>query len=153
MMIKVRKILIYYNTAIPPPFLYSNDWNLVQNSAEFPLSISCPNLATNTLFCQQGKNTGIVFGFMSRQNFEPHNSLKPSFNNIQGVCFNFVRCRYFLKPNYPDILAWCERNLDDLIDSSYVSVAGYLPLNWKYPYSCAWSCNLNFLFLFLTSFT
>ena len=31
----------------------------------------------------------------------------------------------------PDILALCETNLDDSIDSGNFSVRGYLPLIWK----------------------
>ena len=45
-------------------------------------------------------------------NFESHTSLKLSFTNIQGL----------------DILALCETNLDDSIDSGNLSVRGYLPL-------------------------
>ena len=50
-------------------------------------------------------------------NFEPHNSLKLSFTNIQHLCSNFVECEYFL-----------ESNLDDLIDSGNFLVRRYLPL-------------------------
>ena len=49
--------------------------------------------------------------------FEPHNSLKLSFTNILGLCLNFVRCESFLESNSPDILALCETNWDDSIDS------------------------------------
>ena len=61
-------------------------------------------------------------------NFEPHNSLKLSFTNIRGLCSNFVECESFLESNSPDILALCETNLDDSIDSGNFSVRGYLPL-------------------------
>ena len=61
-------------------------------------------------------------------NFEPHNSLKPSFTNIWGFCSNFVECESFLESDSPDILALCETNLDDSIDSGNFSVRGYLPL-------------------------
>ena len=61
-------------------------------------------------------------------NFEPHNSLKLSFTNIQHLCSNFVECEYFLELNSPDILALCESNLDDLIDSGNFLVRRYLPL-------------------------
>ena len=37
-------------------------------------------------------------------------------------------CESFLESNFPDILALCETNLDDSIDSSSFSVRGYLPL-------------------------
>ena len=61
-------------------------------------------------------------------NFELHNSLKLSFTNIQGPRSNFVDCESFLESNSPDILALCEINLDDTIDSGSFSVRGYLLL-------------------------
>ena len=61
-------------------------------------------------------------------NFESHNSLKLSFTNIRGLRLNFADCESFLESNSPDILALCETNLDDSIDSSNFSVRGYLPL-------------------------
>ena len=64
-------------------------------------------------------------------NFESHNSLKLSFTNIRGLRSNFVDCESFLESNSPDILALCETNLDDSIDSSNFSVRGYLPLIQK----------------------
>ena len=41
---------------------------------------------------------------------------------------NFVDYKSFLESNSPDILAQCETNLDDSIDSGSLSVRGYLPL-------------------------
>ena len=64
-------------------------------------------------------------------NFESHNFLKLSFMNIQGLRSNFVDCESFLESNSPDILALCETNLDDSIDSGNFSVRGYLPLIQK----------------------
>ena len=61
-------------------------------------------------------------------NFESHNSLKLSFTNISGLCSNFVECESFLESNSPDILAFCETNLDDSIDSGNFSVRVYLSL-------------------------
>ena len=61
-------------------------------------------------------------------NFEPHNSRKLSFTNIRDLRSNFVECGSFLESNYPDILALCETNLDDSIDSGNFSVKGSLPL-------------------------
>ena len=61
-------------------------------------------------------------------NFESYNSLKLSFTNIRGLRSNFVDCDSFLESNSPDILALCETNLDDSIDSGNFSVRGYLPL-------------------------
>ena len=61
-------------------------------------------------------------------NFELHNSVKLSFTNIRGLRSNFVDCESFLESNSPDILAQCETNLDDSIDSGNFSVRGYLPL-------------------------
>ena len=48
--------------------------------------------------------------------------------NIRGLRSNFVDSEYFLELNSPDILALCENNLDDSIDSGNFSVRGYLPL-------------------------
>ena len=64
-------------------------------------------------------------------NFEPHNSLKLSFTNIWGRCPNFAECECFLESNFPDILALCETNLDNSIDSGNFSLRGYLALIWK----------------------
>ena len=64
-------------------------------------------------------------------NFELHNSLKLTFTNIWGLHSNFVDCESFLESKFPDILALCETNLDDLIDSANFSVRGYIPLIWK----------------------
>ena len=61
-------------------------------------------------------------------NFEWRNPLKLTFTNIQGIRSNFVDCKSFLESNSPDILALCETNLDDSIDSGNFSVRGYLPL-------------------------
>ena len=61
-------------------------------------------------------------------NFELRNSLKLSFTNIWGFRSNFVDCETFLESNSPEILALCERNLDDSIDSSSFFVRGYLLL-------------------------
>ena len=61
-------------------------------------------------------------------NFELHNSLKLSFTNIWGLRSNFVDCESFLESNSPDILALCETNLDDSIDSGNFSVKGDLLL-------------------------
>ena len=64
-------------------------------------------------------------------NFESKNSLKLSFTNIRGLHSNFVDCESFLESNCPDIVALCERNLDDSIDSGNFFVRGYLLLIWK----------------------
>ena len=61
-------------------------------------------------------------------NFDLHISLKLNFTNIRGLRSNFVECDFFLESNCPDILALCETNLDDSIDSGNFSVRGYLPL-------------------------
>ena len=61
-------------------------------------------------------------------NFKSHNSLKFSFTNILGLCSNFFDCDTFFESNFPDILALCETNLDDSIDSGNFSVKDYLPL-------------------------
>ena len=76
-------------------------------------------------------------------NFEPHNSLKHNFTNIPDLCSNFVQCGSFFESNSPDILALCDTNLDDSIDSGSFFVRGYLPFTHMYGYySYAWSCIL-----------
>ena len=64
-------------------------------------------------------------------NFESYNSLKLSFTNIRSLRSNFVDCISFLGSNSPHILALCETNLGDSIDSGNFSVRGYLPLIQK----------------------
>ena len=61
-------------------------------------------------------------------NFESHNSLKLCFTNIRGIRSNYVDFESFLESNSPDILALCETNLNDSIDSGNFSVRGYFPL-------------------------
>ena len=61
-------------------------------------------------------------------NFEWHNSQKLSFPNIWGLHLNFVESESFLQSNSLDILAHCETNLDDSINSGYFYVRDYLPL-------------------------
>ena len=55
-------------------------------------------------------------------NFESHNSPKLGFTNIQGLRSNFADCESFLESNFPDILAVCETDLDNSIDSGNFSV-------------------------------
>ena len=76
-------------------------------------------------------NSQPTFLFLTNLIFESHNSLKLSFTNIRGLRLNFVDCKSFLQSNSPDILALCETNLDDSIDSGNFSVRGYLPLIQK----------------------
>ena len=49
-------------------------------------------------------------------------------SKIGGLRSNFVECESLLESNSPDILALCETNFDDLIDSGNFSVRCYLPL-------------------------
>ena len=94
-------------------------------------------------------------------NFESHNSLKLSFMNICGLRSKFVDCESFLESNSSDILALCETNLDDSIDSGNFSVRGYLPLICKDSSTDMHSfCTrrisrklCTFLLMFLTCFT
>ena len=60
--------------------------------------------------------------------FESHNSLKINFNNIRGLCSNFLECESFLESNSPCILATCEKNLDDSIGSGIFPLRGYIHL-------------------------
>ena len=50
-------------------------------------------------------------------NFEPHNSLKLSFTNIRALRSKFAECESFFESNSPNILALCETNLNDSVDS------------------------------------
>ena len=59
-------------------------------------------------------------------NLESHNSQKLRFTNIQGLGSNFVKCESFLESNSSVILALCETNLDDSIDSGNFFMRGYL---------------------------
>ena len=62
--------------------------------------------------------------------------------NIQGLYSNFVDCESFLESSSPDILALCETNLDDSINSGNFSVRGYPSLIQKDSSTYAWSCSL-----------
>ena len=73
-------------------------------------------------------NIAILSKACKPDNFESHNSLKLGFTNIRGFRSNFVDCESFLESNSPDILALCETNLDDSIDSGNFSMRGHLPL-------------------------
>ena len=64
-------------------------------------------------------------------NFESYSSWKLSFTNIRDFRSNSVECESFIESNSPDILALCETNLDESIDSGNFSVRGYLHLIWK----------------------
>ena len=70
----------------------------------------------------------ILYKACKPDNFQSHNSLKLSFTNIWGLRSNFVDYESFLESNSLDILALCETNLDNSVDSDYFSVRGYLPL-------------------------
>ena len=59
------------------------------------------------------------------ENFESHNSLKLSFTNIRGLRSNFAGYGSFFQSNLPNILALCESNLEDSIDSRSFSVSVY----------------------------
>ena len=61
-------------------------------------------------------------------NFGPHNSPKLNFTNIRSLRSNFVEYEFFLESNSSDILAPCETNLYDSIDSGNFSVRSYFPL-------------------------
>ena len=61
-------------------------------------------------------------------NFEPHNSLNLAFRGLRS---NFVKCEYFLESNSSNVLALCETNLDDSIDSDNFSGRGYLSVIQK----------------------
>ena len=70
---------------------------------------------------------------------EYHNCLKLSHTNIIGLCSSFVDYKSFLVSKYPGILALCEANLDDSINSCNFSVRGYLPF-FRKDYSTNMHC-------------
>ena len=65
--------------------------------------------------------------------FKPDNIELPKtyFTNIQGLCSNFAGYESLFESSSLDILALCETNLDNSIDSYNFSVKGYLPLMQK----------------------
>ena len=67
-------------------------------------------------------NYGHIKKACKPDNFESHNSVKLSFTNIRGLHLNFVDCESFFELNSPGILALCETNLDDSIDSGNFSL-------------------------------
>ena len=64
-------------------------------------------------------------------NFESRNFLKLSFTNTRGLRSSFTECESFLESNVSDILALCDTDLYDSIESRKISVRGYLPLIQK----------------------
>ena len=55
-------------------------------------------------------------------------SVKHSFMNIRGLHSSFVDHESFLESNSPDIIALCEKNLDDSVDSGTFSERSCLHL-------------------------
>ena len=50
---------------------------------------------------------------------------------VGGLCSNFVECESIFQWTSANILAQCETNFDDSVDSGNFSVTGYLPLIQK----------------------
>ena len=70
-----------------------------------------------------------------------------------GLCSNFVDCEFFLESNSPRILAVCETNLNDPVDSGNFSVKGYLPLMKEGPlFALDLSLENSYLCLLLDSY-
>ena len=104
-------------------------------------------------------------------NFEPHNSLKCSFTNIQGLHSNFVDSESFLESSSLDIPALCQRQTWILNWFWQLLCERLSSINRKGFYnSYAWSCSLcegwttfcmglisrklsRFLLMFLAGFT
>ena len=99
---------------------YFKDWCLMNSQLTFLFltNLNLMNLWQFKLLSKASKP----------DNFESHNFLKLRSANIPGLHSNFVDCESFLESNCPDILALCETNLDDSIDSCNFSVRGYLSL-------------------------
>ena len=105
----------------------SVNWGLrigVTSSVNWDLRIgvnSHPNILFLTYFCL----TEFWLFYQNDVNFESNNSLKLSFANIWGIHLNFVYYETSSQSNTADILALCETNLDDSIDSGNFSLSGY----------------------------
>ena len=54
-----------------------------------------------------------------------------NFLYIQGLCLNFLEYESFLESNSPDILALCDTNFNNSINSGSFTVMGYFPLMRK----------------------
>ena len=65
---------------------------------------------------------------MAKYCLKAKNTIQLSFTNIYSLHSNFGDCESFLESNSPDILALCERNMYESVDSENFSVRGYLPL-------------------------
>ena len=50
----------------------------------------------------------------------------PVERGLQGLCSNFLGCESFLESDSPEIMAVCETNLYDSIDSGNFSLRDYL---------------------------
>ena len=103
---------------------YSKDWCLMNSQPTF--SIFAFDLMTWPHYQRHE---------WKPDNFGLHYSLKRCFANIRGLRSNFVWYESFLESNSPKILAVCEPNLDDWIDSGIISILIYLPLIGKNCYS------------------
>ena len=107
-------------------------------------------------------NMAILSKGCKPENFNPHNSLKLSFTNIWGLALQIFEAfvpallNVNLSLDQILILALCETNLDDSVDSGNFSVTGYLPLIRKdsithmHCHACPWklmltSSNIYFL--------
>ena len=98
-------------------------------------------LSVSDLFLSQWIMAILSMGCKT-DNFESHNSPKVSFTNIWGLHSNFAECEAFLQSNSSaDILALCETNLGDSIDSGNFSVTSYLSLSERIQVLI---CNLYF---------
>ena len=78
--------------------------------------------------CLTQWNDHIIKRTYKPHKFGSHSSLKISFTYIWGLLSSFVECESFVELNIADILALCETNLDESVDSGSFSVRGYLPL-------------------------
>ena len=112
---------ICFSMAFPP--LANSDDVIVSVSIHFP-----PNSKLQAPF----HSIAYDYSHADWDSLHDHlNSLKFSFTNIQGLCLNFVECKSFLESNSCGILAICETNFNDLIDSGKFSVVDYLSLIQK----------------------
>ena len=125
MMIKVRKIQIY--STILSPFLFWLIFRAIIWWVSFLNALSIVNLmskfSNKDAFLSAGKNTRVVLFLFALISLDVNISL----NQTLLIFLLDVKQTY----------------LDDSIDSRNVSMTGYLPVHWKYCYSCAWFYNLD----------
>ena len=111
--------------------IFYNRWVLSDSHKNYFKDWCLMNSQPTFLFFSQFKFNELWTYYQKHVNqtiFNGTTLLTFSFTNIWGLHSKFPDCKSFLESNSPDILALCETNLDDSIDSGNFSVTGYFPL-------------------------